>query len=266
VLGVEVASRTEVETVRRGIRQVISERAYSPVFQPIVDIMQNEVVGYEALTRFHDGAAPDVRFEEAAKVGLGVELELATLEAALNAAADLPAAAWLNVNASPELVFAGTGLAAIVAGSKRDLVLEVTEHSMIGNYDEFRAAVKLLGPRIGVAVDDAGAGFASLQHILELRPSIVKLDRALVTGIDTDKARRAMAAGMHHFARASGIRLIAEGVETEGELATLRELDIHLAQGYLLGAPAPVPRSGPPKRRAARPAAKKMRKVAALPK
>lgn len=116
-------------------------------------------------------------------------------------------------------------------------------------------------PHIGVAVDDAGAGFASLQHILELRPSIVKLDRALISGIDTDKARRAMAAGMRHFARASGIRLIAEGVETEAELATLRELDIHLAQGYLLGAPAPVPDRGRPKRRSARPAPKKARRM-----
>ena len=262
VLGVEVATRTEVETVRRGIKQVISERAYSAVFQPIVDIMQNKVVGYEALTRFRDGVAPDVRFEQAAKVGLGVELELATLEAAMNAAADLPAAAWLNVNASPELVFAGTGLAAITADYKRDLVLEVTEHTAIADYHAFRTAVELLGPKITVAVDDAGAGFASLQHILEVRPSFVKLDRALISGIDTDKARRAMAAGMHHFARASGIRLIAEGVETEGELATLRQLDIHLAQGYLLGAPAPVPDRGQSKRRAARPAARRTRKVA----
>ena len=262
LIGVEVTSRTEVEAVRRGINGMISDRAYSLVFQPIVDILRNEIVGFEALTRFDDGVAPDLRFEQAAKVGLGVELELATLQAAMAAAANLPAGAWLNVNASPDLVLAGTRLAALVAGAKRNLVLEVTEHTAIADYQAFRAAVELLGPKITLAVDDAGAGFASLQHILEVRPSFVKLDRALISGIDTDKARRAMTAGLHHFARASGIRLIAEGVETEGELATLRELEIHLAQGYLLGAPAAVAARGLPKRRAAGAAPRKTRQAA----
>ena len=159
---------------------------------------------------------------------------------------------------------AGTGLAALVVDSKRDLVLEVTEHIVIADYEAFRAAAALLGPHIRVAVDDAGAGFARLQHIPELRPSFVKLDRALISRIDTDDARRAMTAGLRHFARASGILLIAEGVETEAELATLRDLDIHLVQGYLLGAPAPFPARGRPKRRSARPAPKKAHNVPVL--
>jgi len=262
LLSVEIASRTEVEAVRRAIQEVISDEAFSPVFQPIVDVMRDEVVGYEALTRFHDSIAPDIRFMLAAKVGLGVELELATLQATITPSSLLPAGAFLNVNVSPELVLAGTGLAALVALANRELVLEVTEHAAIADYAAFRAAVAALGPRVSLAVDDAGAGYASLQHILELRPAVVKLDRSLIAGIDTDPARRALVTGMHQFVHATGSRLIAEGVETAGELAALRELDVHLAQGYLLGRPAAMASAGRPKGRVARPAPKKARKKA----
>ena len=91
-----------------------------------------------------------------------------------------------------------------------------------------------------LAVDDAGAGFSSLLHVLELHPAFVKLDRSLVAGIESDEARHAMVVGLNHFARATGCRLIAEGIETDSELAVLRALDIPLGQGYLLGRPLPV--------------------------
>jgi EAL domain-containing protein (putative c-di-GMP-specific phosphodiesterase class I) len=91
-----------------------------------------------------------------------------------------------------------------------------------------------------MAVDDAGAGFSSFRHILELRPAFVKLDRSLVAGIDADPVRQALIAGMCHFATSAGCRLVAEGIETEAELATLIELEVPLGQGYLLGYPAPA--------------------------
>jgi EAL domain-containing protein (putative c-di-GMP-specific phosphodiesterase class I) len=104
----------------------------------------------------------------------------------------------------------------------------------------FRRAMERLGPEVRIAVDDAGAGYASLSHILELRPAFVKLDRGIVTGLEADEARAALVAGMGHFARSIGVRLVAEGVETEAELAALRGLDVDLVQGYLLGRPEPV--------------------------
>jgi EAL domain-containing protein (putative c-di-GMP-specific phosphodiesterase class I) len=119
-------------------------------------------------------------------------------------------------------------------------VLEVTEHAAIADYPAFRAAMAAFGPRVELAVDDAGAGFASLRHILELRPAFVKLDRSLVAGLESDYARHAMIAGLRHFARATGFRLIAEGIETDQELAILRALDIQLGQGFLLGRPLAV--------------------------
>ncbi len=167
-------------------------------------------------------------------------METATLQAALAAAEALPRSAWLNLNASPELILAREPLRTLLRGSRRRLVLEVTEHTAIADYPAFRAAMAALGPKVELAVDDAGAGFASLRHILELRPAFVKLDRSLIAGLESDYARHAMIVGLAHFARATGFRLIAEGIETDQELAVLRALDIHLGQGFLLGRPLPV--------------------------
>lgn len=240
LIGPSVAERTEIAAVRAAIRRVVSEVAFRPVFQPIVDLHTGSVVGYEALTRFDDGTAPDVKFAEAQEVGMGARLEIATLQAALEAARELPDYTWLNLNASPQLILAGPRLQELLAPERREIVLEVTEHVAIADYGAFRTAIGRLGPNIRIAIDDAGAGYSSLHHILELAPSIVKLDRAIVTGLEGDRARTALVAGMQHFARSTGIRLIAEGVETQGELEALRRLDVDLAQGYLLGRPAPA--------------------------
>jgi EAL domain-containing protein (putative c-di-GMP-specific phosphodiesterase class I) len=93
-------------------------------------------------------------------------------------------------------------------------------------------------------VDDAGAGYASLRHILELEPDFVKLDIGLVHHIDTDPARQALAAGLHHYAEETGTTLIAEGVESLEERAVIERLGIRLGQGYLFGRPASL--SGSP--------------------
>ena len=103
-----------------------------------------------------------------------------------------------------------------------------------------RASLDQLAGSIEVAVDDAGAGFASLRHILELRPRYVKLDMQLVRGVDGDPARQALIAGMVYFARQSGCLLVAEGIESEPEAATLHRLGVPFGQGFLFGHPAPA--------------------------
>jgi EAL domain-containing protein (putative c-di-GMP-specific phosphodiesterase class I) len=237
LIGREVAERTEVGQARESIRSIIANSAFSPVFQPIVDLEGASIIGYEALTRFADGVAPEGRFAEAAAAGLGIDLEIATLKASLTAAADLPSSAFLTLNVSPALIIAGRPLQQLINRAGRKVVLEVTEHAAITDYDVFRAALTAFPPRTELAVDDAGAGFASLRHILELRPAFVKLDRSLIAGIEADEARQAMIVGLHHFARSVGCQIIAEGIETEPELAVLRSLDVSLGQGYLLGRP-----------------------------
>jgi len=240
LIGRDVAERTEASAAREHIQAIINSSAYESVFQPIVDLESAVVIGYEALTRFADGVGPDQRFAEATAIGLGPELEAATLKASLLAAAELPARAALNLNVSPAMIMARQSLQQLLRGTGRPIVLEVTEHAEIGDYEAFRASFGKLRPKMELAVDDAGAGFASLRHILELRPAYVKLDRSLIAGLESDEARQAMIVGLRHFARSVGCRLVAEGIETEAELAVLRSLEIELAQGFLLGRPLPV--------------------------
>jgi EAL domain-containing protein (putative c-di-GMP-specific phosphodiesterase class I) len=238
----EVAKRREVNDLRATIERVLADRAFHSVFQPAFDINAGTLVGYEALTRFTDGTRPDLRFAQGVAAGLGLELEEATMAAALAAAAALPAGSWLSLNASPELILEHQRLSALLAcRGKRRIILEVTEHAVVADYGALREAVADLGEGVEIAVDDAGAGFASLRHVIELRPGYVKLDISLIRGVGDDGARQALVAGMVHFAAETGCLLVAEGIETDTELAALRRLGIGLGQGYLLGRPGPLP-------------------------
>jgi EAL domain-containing protein (putative c-di-GMP-specific phosphodiesterase class I)/CheY-like chemotaxis protein len=238
LLGPGIVSRQQRGEVRRDLEAVLANEAFVAVFQPVVDLASGKTVGYEALTRFHDGTRPDRRFADADAVGLGLELESACLTAAMAAAPRLPGNGWLSVNVSPALLLEGDRLRDCLDGQARSAVLEVTEHVAIENYTAIREAVSSIGANVRIAVDDAGAGFASFRHILELRPDYVKLDIGLVRDIDHDDVRQALVAGIVYFAKKSGCRLIAEGIETEGERDQLRALGVDLGQGYLLGRPA----------------------------
>jgi EAL domain-containing protein (putative c-di-GMP-specific phosphodiesterase class I) len=238
LLGGRVGDSRETRRLRSDIETIITARAFTPAFQPIVDLMSGRPLGYEALTRFDDGVTPEVRFADAVGVGLGLELERATLAAAVTAASALSPSRFLHLNVSPGFVMARTELKRLLSETRARIVLEVTEHAAVGDYREFLEAIDGIGRPVCLAVDDAGAGFASFRHILELRPAFVKLDVSLVRGIDADPAKQALVAGMRYFARTTKRRLIAEGVETEAEAATLRRLEIRLGQGYLFGRPA----------------------------
>jgi PAS domain S-box-containing protein len=237
-------SRHREADARATIAATIAAGAFTPFFQPIADLHSGKVVGYEALSRFTDGTPPDVMFGLADRAGIGLELETATLVAALDAASVLRPTAYLSLNVSPALIGSGA-LRDLLAGHERPIVLEITEHVLVEDYPELRAALTALGPDVRLAVDDAGAGYASLRHILELAPNYVKLDIGLVRGIDKDPARQALIAGMTYFAVKRKVRLVAEGIETTAELKMLRELAIPYGQGYLLGRPQDSHGPGP---------------------
>jgi EAL domain-containing protein (putative c-di-GMP-specific phosphodiesterase class I) len=229
--------RRQVER-RRQLERVIAARAFHPVFQVLVDLETREPVGYEALTRFDSGEAPDGCFADAWPLGLGPALELATLEAAAAAArTDLPPGVWLNVNVSPRLLLEATELRDILAATGHPVVVEVTEHEVVTDYDGVRNAVRRLGKNVRLAVDDAGAGVANFGHIIELESDFVKLDMSLVRRVNAHLGRQALVVAMRRFALSSGCRLIAEGIETEPEAATLLKLGVEFGQGYLFGAP-----------------------------
>jgi EAL domain-containing protein (putative c-di-GMP-specific phosphodiesterase class I) len=233
------AQRRRAEA-RRRIEAVIALTAFAPVFQPIVELSTRRIVGFEALTRFRDGCRPDEIFADALDCGLAIELETVTLESALRSSQFLPAGAWLSLNASPTLVVDGAALARVLATRSRPVVLEITEHEAITEYAPLRAAVLRLGPDIRLAVDDTGAGVANFNHLVELRPDFLKIDAGLVRGVHQDVGRQAVVAGLVHFAASAGCQVIAEGIETDAELAMVRSLGVKLGQGYLLARPAPV--------------------------
>lgn len=239
---------TEEVEARRGrmekIDQALAGDALQIVFQPIVHLAGRQVVGYEALSRFRlsPPRPPDQWFADAAALGRGVELDVAAIRAAGRLRHALPSGVFLSVNTSPETLLDPRGQDVLAelshAGS---LVVEVTEHAPVEDYDALRTALTpLFALGVRLAVDDVGAGFASLRHILKLGPDILKLDLALTRGIDADPALQALAAAMISFATKTGKQIIAEGVETTAELEALIALGVDHGQGYLLGRPEPL--------------------------
>jgi EAL domain-containing protein (putative c-di-GMP-specific phosphodiesterase class I) len=229
----------DVRALRKGLHEVIDGHRFSPVYQPIIDLHDGRTVGAEALTRFDDGTPPNCRFAAALRAGMGPELELATLQAAIDGASGLPDGTYLSVNISAAVACAHMEQVMTWAWG-RPLVLELTEHERIQDYEVVADALAQRHPHVRIAVDDAGAGWASLRHVLALRPDLVKLDREWIVDIDADTARQALVLGIDTFAESFGGSVIAEGVETEAELRMLHSLGIPFAQGYHLGRPAPA--------------------------
>ena len=230
----------EVEERRARVAAVLHEGVLRCLYQPIWSLDTQRPVGFEALARFDAEPArtPDLWFAEAAEVGRGVALEVAAVVAAVTALPDLPPPAYLAVNVSPACVCDDALADALMDVPGERLVLEVTEHAAIVNYDDVAARLARFRSRgVRIAVDDAGSGYAGLEHIVRLSPDIVKLDRFLVDGIESDTARRALASALVRFSRDTGATVVAEGVETLAQLAVLRSLGIDRLQGYLLGRP-----------------------------
>jgi EAL domain-containing protein (putative c-di-GMP-specific phosphodiesterase class I) len=226
--------------VRDLIRRTIDEGAFAIALQPVVDMRDGSLVGVEALSRFASDvlSGPAAWFAAALEVGLVVELELAAVRKALALIPGLLAGTSLAVNASPPTVL--TGLVDVVPQVPWDrVVLELTEHVPVEDYAVLNAALAPLracGAR--VAVDDTGSGFASLRHILDLHPDIIKIDIAITRGIDTDPSLAALAGMLAGFAAEMGIDVVAEGVETRAQRDRLLELGVVHGQGDLLGRPA----------------------------
>lgn len=213
------------------------------VYQPILALDSLEVVGAEALSRFPPGTPPpDEWFSSAAAAGVGEDLEL---EAVSAAARGLPLLQGrLAINVSPATASSPRTARLLQSLPLHRIVLEVTEHEEVRDYEALHAALRPLREQgLRLAVDDVGAGFASMRHVLCLAPDVVKLDVSLVRDIDADQARRALATALVAFARTTGASVVAEGIETGAELEALRSLGVDRGQGYYLGRPAPLPRS-----------------------
>jgi EAL domain-containing protein (putative c-di-GMP-specific phosphodiesterase class I) len=234
----EADSRHAIETLLRGgdgLRIVV---------QPIVDLVARIPIGFEALARF-DGSpprAPDWWFAQADVVGLRLELELLAIDRALALLPRIANGVYLSINGSPSTILHEEFAARLDSLDRLDrIVLEVTEQAPIEDYAQFEHALRRHRSRgLELAIDDTGAGFASLRHILQLRPDTIKLDRTLIDRIDRDRRTRALAAALTTFALETGTSVTAEGIETESQLSVIRALGVNAGQGYLLGRPGPL--------------------------
>ena len=231
------------EQVQR-IQQVLKEGLITMVFQPIIDLQTGEVRGVESLARLtaEPRRSPDLWFIEATNVGLGVELELKAIREALLQLDMLPPSVYMSINASPATAASPLLAEILEATPLNRVVLEVTEHDAVSDYEALMGSLKDLRSRgLRLAVDDMGSGYANLRHILRLAPDIIKLDVELTRGIDVDTPKRALASSFANFAREIGAKIVAEGMETKPEYETLKELGVHLGQGYYLARPGPLP-------------------------
>lgn len=225
---------------RLRIQNVIDNCEFDIVYQPIWDVRKRRPKGFEALCRFRAEPyrSPDLWFSDASTVGMEAALEVAVMQKALAALQVLPPPAFLSVNASPHTILSGVLPSLFEGLDARRIVLEITEHAAVSDYALLRGALApLRAIGIKLAIDDAGAGYSALTHIIELNPDVIKLDMDITRCVDSDAARRALASAMVFFSTETGCVLVAEGIETAGELETLRALGVPRGQGYLLGRP-----------------------------
>ena len=231
--------RLAMERIERSIRG----DGLSMVYQPIFDLQDQRPIGYEALARFSEGPnrPPDAWFGEAAALGLGPELELAALRCAMAELDSIPDGAYLAVNISPATALSAQFQKAAAALEASRLVVEITEHAKVDDYETLAHSLRTVRGAGGrLAIDDAGAGFASLRHILLLAPDVIKLDISLTRDVHSDRARRALASALISFASQIEATIVAEGIETQEEMDALRSLGVRYGQGYYLAHPAPL--------------------------
>lgn len=225
------------------IRRLLDEGAFTTLFHPIFSLTSGRLISVEALTRItlDPIGSPAGWLSAAHTVGLGVELELVVLLAALDRARSMPAHLTLSVNLSPSALAHPPTLAVLLDAPVDHLVVELTERpSMHVHPQLLRSREVLREARVELAVGNVAARRPSMARLLALRPDQVKTDLWLTTDIDTEPTRRIHARKLLRVAHHQGAQVVAEGIERPQQLATWRQLGADAAQGFLLGMPTPL--------------------------
>jgi EAL domain-containing protein (putative c-di-GMP-specific phosphodiesterase class I) len=229
--------------IMAGIVSVLEQDKISIYYQPIFNLKRNKIVGYESLSRFDTTPykPPNIWFGEASKVHLGEKLEMMAIKIAIKGIEEFAAGTYIAINTSPEYVLNGA-IADVLEGiDLKRIVLEVTEYAPIRDYADFRKVLEPLRKRgMRLAIDDAGSGYSSFQHVLELEADIIKLDITLTQNINSNNRKYLFTKALCAFSKAVNCSIVAEGVETIEELNCLKELGVDNVQGYLLGRPMPI--------------------------
>jgi EAL domain-containing protein (putative c-di-GMP-specific phosphodiesterase class I) len=243
--------RVDARQQRRDLMNVVLHEKIHSVYEPIVDAKTLTVFGYEALARGPEGtplASPLALFARAQEQGLVFELDCLCRQQGLEGAIDFPEGTKLFLNIRPSAFhdpsFQPDELCATLERCQltpSDVVFEISEQESIDNFTTFREAREEYG-KLGFqfAMDDTGAGYASFESVLELRPEFIKVDRAFVSGIDEDPARQAILLGFQSIAEKINAKIVGEGLDTLEELQTLARLGIQFGQGWLFGKPHPL--------------------------
>ncbi|MFI7587720.1 EAL domain-containing protein [Spongisporangium articulatum] len=234
----DVVETARLQEIRSRLEPLIAAGGPVVVLQPIVDLADGRRVGAEALSRFPPAwdRTPDVVFAEAHEVGLGHGLERMALASAMRYLDGLTG--YLAMNVSPRTLVTPECLALLAEAPLDRVVLELTEHEAVEDYDTLRAALGgLRGQAARLAIDDVGSGFSSLRHIVLTAPDVIKLDRTIVAGVHADPVLQALVSSMVRFGHDSGAKVVAEGVETRQDADALATLGVDYGQGWFFGAP-----------------------------
>ena len=253
------ASRFELERSRRervsSLQRILMQESIVSVYEPIVTLPARVPIGYEALARGPIGTGletPMALFAAAEQGDLTFELDVLCRRRALRGARGIDPSSKLFLNILPSSIHdpdftemrIHRALEELGIGPA-NLVLEISEREAIANFQIFREAVDHISRLgVGIALDDTGTGYSSLEAVLELGPDFLKVDMSLIRGLEGDPQRQELLGSLQALATNMNARLIAEGVETEAELETLIRLGVELAQGFLFGRGGPIGAAG----------------------
>jgi EAL domain-containing protein (putative c-di-GMP-specific phosphodiesterase class I) len=229
---------------RAAMADIIDAERATIALQPVVDLRTGGCLGVEALARFPaEAGSPGTVFAAAREAGLDLEMQLMAARRALAVLPGVGPGQRMGVNLSPDMALQMADSLDLDNVPMDRLVLEITEHEAVESYAELRERLAPLRERgLILAIDDAGAGYASLQHVVELNPDIIKIDRSLIHGLAADPARRSVVSSFVLVGREIGALVIAEGVETREDLAAAADLGVDAVQGYLIARPSTDPR------------------------
>ncbi|MCE5284951.1 MAG: GGDEF domain-containing protein, partial [Pelosinus sp.] len=229
--------------------RILGEKAVYAVFQPIVSIADGVVVGYEALARGPKNSPleyPEQLFSAAKEQNKVWELELLCRTRALEKAKAMPAGQKLFINVDPAIINderfqkgLTKDILAFYQVEATDVIFEITEKTAINDYKNFRQILdNYISQGYEIAIDDTGSGYSGLQMLAEVKPRFIKIDMELVRDIDKNPVKQALMKAFYDFSVITGMRVIAEGVETVNELNTLIQIGIPYGQGYYFQRPA----------------------------
>jgi EAL domain-containing protein (putative c-di-GMP-specific phosphodiesterase class I) len=233
----EGARRDEID---QRLAPVIAAGGPVVVLQPIVDLRSGRRVGAEALSRFPPdwGKPPDVCFAEAHSIGLGDALELLALARAAEHL--IAVGGYVSMNVSPGTLLSPLCAQLLATLPAERILLELSEHDPVEDYAALTAALEPLRANgMRLAIDDVGAGFSSLRHIVLTAPDVIKLDRSIVDGVSADEVIATLVRSLVTFGHGCGASIVAEGVETAADAAALADLGVDAGQGWYFGRPGP---------------------------